>query len=328
MSAQHWADKTVVVTGGTGFIGSHFVEELLARQAYVICLYRSDDRRMLSPLPATDRLWSIRVDLCDETALRRVFEWAPRGVAALIHCAAMWGSAGFRYEQPETVFEANHRPVVNVLKCAQRYGTSEVVLLGSGEVYRSPASHPLREEDDFRAATLHPTDGYYLAKVHEEALVETYRYEYGMNVFRPRLTGIYGPRDNFKPGADRVIPTMLARAAGDQEIVVWGDGSQTRTYMFVTDLVHAVLQMVEKNKHQTVNVGTSETVTLRQLAHLVCAALGKPDRIAFDTEKPIGRSSRTLDLTRLHGIIDFPPRGLQDGLEQTVDWCRRSRIFA
>jgi nucleoside-diphosphate-sugar epimerase len=90
--------------------------------------------------------------------------------------------------------------------------------------------------------------------------------------------------------------------------------------MYVTDLVHAVLQLVEKNKYHTVNVGTAETVSLRQLAHLVCAALAKPDRITFDAGKSAGRSSRTLDLTRLEGIIDFQPRNLRQGLRQTADW--------
>ncbi|WP_159775010.1 NAD-dependent epimerase/dehydratase family protein [Streptomyces sp. HM190] len=328
MSARAWADRTVVVTGGTGFIGSHVVEELLARQAHVICLYRTDDRHRLAQLPVTKRLLSVRVDLCDETALRRVFDGAERGVDTVVHCAAMWGRAGFRYDHPATVFEANFRPAANVLKCARDHGTSDVVLLGSGEVYRSSATRPLKEEDDFRTGVRYATDGYYLAKLYEEMLADTYRHEHGMNVFRPRLTGVYGPRDNFAPGADRVIPAMLARAAADQEIVIWGDGSQTRTYMFVTDLVHAVLRMVEKNTHHTVNMGTSETVSMRQLAHLVCAVLGKPDRITFDREKPTGRSSRTLDLTRLGGIIDFRPRGLREGLEQTADWYRKRRISA
>jgi len=321
MSTQHWAGKTVVVTGGAGFIGSHFVEELLARQACVICLYRHSQAR----LPAGGRLWNVRVDLSDEAALRRVFGAAAlRGVDAVIHCAAMWGGAGFRFDHAATVFEANFRPVSNLLKCAQEHGITEVALLGSGEVYRSSGTRPLREDDDFHVDTRHAADGYYLAKVYEEMLASTYRHEHGMNVFRPRLTGVYGPGDNFAPTANRVIPTMMARAAADQEIVIWGDGSQTRTYMYVTDLVHAVLQMIEKNKHHTVNVGTAETVSLRQLAHLVCATLAKPDRITFDAGKPSGRSNRTLDLTRLDGIIDFRPRSLRQGLQETAEWYRRN----
>ncbi len=318
MSTQYWGGRTVVVTGGGGFIGAHFVDELVARGATVIRLHRGS----ASALRDTDRVRNVRVDLSDEVAVRGVFERAPQRVDAVLHCAAMWGSAGFRYEHPATVFEENFRPVANVLRSAQQHGVGEVVLVGSGEVYRSAENRPLREEDDFRTDPQATTDGYYLAKVYEEMLADTYRHEYGMRVFRPRLTGIYGPRDNFAPGADRVIPTMLARAAAGQEIVIWGDGSQTRTYMYVTDLVRAVLQMVEKDKYQTVNVATPETVSVRELAHLIFAALGKPDRITFDTDKPTGRSSRTLDLTRLESIIDFRPRSLREGLQQTADWYR------
>nr|BAO66514.1 4-ketoreductase [Streptomyces sp. MJ635-86F5] len=328
MSAHTWAGRTVVVTGGTGFIGSHFVEELLARQAHVIRLYRTGSRHPSSDLPGNDRLRTIRVDLCDEPAVRRVFAWAPGGVDAVVHCAAMWGSAGYRYDHPATVFEANFRPVANVLKCAQEHGVTDVVLLGSGEIYKAPTARPLREEDDFRTAVRYTTDGYYLAKLHEEMLADSYRHEHGMNVFRPRLTGIYGPRDNFAADADRVIPAMIAHAAADRDIVVWGDGSQTRTYMYVTDLVRAVLHMVATNKHHTLNVGTSETVSMRDLAHLVCAALGKPSRITFDPDKPTGRSNRTLDLTRLDGILDFRPRGLREGLVQTAHWYLRNRIVS
>jgi nucleoside-diphosphate-sugar epimerase len=321
MSTQHWMGKTVIVTGGTGFIGSHFVAELLASQASVICLYRHSSPR----LPASGRLSNVRVDLSDEVALRHVFEEAvPRGVDAVIHCAAMWGGVGFRFNHPATVFEANFRPVANLLRCAQEHGVTEVALLGSGEVYRSSGTRPLREDDDVQVDLRDATDGYYLAKAYEEMLASSYQHEYGMNVFRPRLTGIYGPGDNFDPAASRVIPTMLARAAVGQEIVIWGDGSQTRTYMYVTDLVQAVLQMIEKNKHHTLNVGTAETVSLRRLAHLVCAALGKPDRITFDAAKPTGRSSRTLDLTRLDGLIDFQPRSLGEGLRQTAKWYLRN----
>ncbi len=313
MGAGYWGGRTVVVTGGGGFIGSHFVDELLAHGATVVRVYRNSAPRL-----SHERLCDVRVDLSDEAAVRGVFE----GADAVVHCAAFWGRAGFRYEHPASVFEANFRPVANVLKSAQEHGVGEVVLIGSGEVYRSEGTRLLREDDDFRSDPQAATDGYYLAKLYEEMLAGTYRHEYGMRVFRPRLTGIYGPGDNFAPGTDRVIPTMLARAAAGEEIVIWGDGSQTRTYMHVEDLVRAVLQLVEQDKYQTANVGTAETVSVRQLAQLVFAAVGMPERISFDTDKPIGRSSRTLDLTRMQSIIDFEPRSLREGLQQTADWYR------
>jgi nucleoside-diphosphate-sugar epimerase len=147
-----------------------------------------------------------------------------------------------------------------------------------------------------------------------------------MRIFRPRLTSIYGPRDNFEQDTDRVVPSMFARVASGRPIEIWGDGRQTRTYMYVTDLVDAILQMVEKNRHQVLNIGTAETVTLLELAREVCAALGRPERVIFDRTKSGGRRSRTLDLGKLSEIIEFEPCSLREGLRQTAEWYRRHRM--
>jgi nucleoside-diphosphate-sugar epimerase len=166
------------------------------------------------------------------------------------------------------------------------------------------------------------TDGYYLSKNFAEILAEAYRAEYGINVFLPRLTSVYGPRDNFEPDTDRVVPTMVRKVLAGEEIEIWGDGSQTRTYMYVTDLVRAILAMVEVGKYQALNIGTAETVSVLELARMICAALGTPERIRIDPSKSGGRPSRTLDISKLSEITDVTPRSLRQGLEQTVDWYR------
>jgi len=326
MSAEHWAGKTVIVTGGCGFIGSHFVEELLNRRAKVICLYRRDNRKVLPQLPVTDRLRTVRMDVCDEAALRRVFMDEPQGIDAVMHCAVVSGSTAFRRDHSATILDANVRVVSNILNCTRQFAVPDVVLLSSSDIYLSPTDRPTREEEDFRQLMQYAPDGYYLSKNYAEILAEAYRQEHGMNIFLPRLTSVYGPRDNYEPDTDRVVPSMFARVVADQAIEIWGDGSQTRTYMYVTDLIRSVLLMVEKNKHQTLNVGTAETVTVLQLAHMVCAALGRPERVTFDRSKSGGRQSRTLDLGRLHGVIDFEPRKLRDGLRQTAEWYRAHRM--
>jgi nucleoside-diphosphate-sugar epimerase len=326
MATVYWAGRTVVVTGGTGFIGSQFVEELLARGAEVICLFRRDNREVLAQLPVTDRLRTLRLDLLDEAGLEAAVGQEARGVDAFIHCAALTGSARFRRDHPAQILDANVRAVSNVLGCARRHGIQDVVLLGSSEIYRSPTSRPTREEDDFRAGMPYAPDGYYLSKNYGEILAESYAHEYGMSIFRPRLTSIYGPRDNFGKDTDRVVPSMFARVASGRPIEIWGDGSQTRTYMYVTDLVEATLQMVEKNKHKVLNMGTDETVTLLELAREVCAALGQPERVTFDRAKPYGRRSRTLDLGKLSEIIEFEPCSLREGLRQTAEWYRRHHM--
>ncbi|MFI2214187.1 NAD-dependent epimerase/dehydratase family protein [Streptomyces sp. NPDC020141] len=326
MAADHWSGRTVLVTGVAGFIGSHFAEGLLARGARVIGLYRRDNRKVLAQLPATDRLRTVRLDLLDEAALNEVVAAEPDGVDAVVHCAALTGNAAFRRERPATVLDANMRTVSNVLGCARRHGTADVVLLGSGEVYLSATDRPTREEDDFRTFMKYAPDGYYLSKSYAEILAETYGEEYGMRVFRPRLTSIYGPRDNFEADTDRVVPRMFARAAAGEEIEIWGDGAQTRTYLYVTDLVDATLRMVEKDVHRIVNMGTPEAVSPIALARLVCGALGRPERYVLDREKSGGRPNRTFDLAKMREIADFRPRDLREGLRLTAAWYREHRM--
>lgn len=323
-----WQGRTVLVTGAAGFVGSHFTEGLLARGARVIALHRGDDRAVLGQLPRTSRLRPVRADLLDEAALERVFAGAPDGVDAVVHCASLTGNLLSRRERPATFLDTGVRAVSHVLDLARRYGVRDTVLLSSAEVYLSATEHPTREEDDFRTALPYAPDGYYLAKNYAEMLAEAYAHEHGMRIFRPRLTSVYGPRDDFRAGTDRVVPRMFARAAAGEPIEIWGDGSQTRTYLYVTDLVDATLRMVERNTHTVLNMAAAETVSPVRLARLVCAALGRPELITFNRAASGGRPNRTLDLSRLHEVIDFRPRTLQEGLRATAAWYRSHHLSA
>ncbi|MFE7712304.1 NAD-dependent epimerase/dehydratase family protein [Streptomyces sp. NPDC057486] len=324
MPTGRWAGKTAVVTGGSGFIGSHFAEQLLERGARVICLYRRDNRQVLPQLPQTDMLTTVGMDLRDEAALRRVFDTAPGGVDAIFHCAVVSGTAEARRDQAARILDDNMRAVSNILNCARSHGTPETVLLGSSDIYAASArTDPIPEDDDFRRGMHYAPDGYYLSKCYAEILAEAYRHQHGMSIFVPRLTSVYGARDNFEVDTDRVVPSMFAKVLAGQSIEIWGDGSQTRTYMYVTDLVRGILRMVEANKYQTFNIGTTETVSVLQLAQMVCAALGEPERITFDPGRSGGRPSRTLDVSRLDSVVDLRPLSLREGLEETVRWYRR-----
>lgn len=322
MSRHYWAGKNVVVTGGLGLIGSHFTEELLAEDATVILPYRRDNRRVLRQLPRHGRLRPMRLDLLDTGQLTAMFDSIDQPVDMIVHGAVVSGTMDVRLDQPGHILDTNMRVVSNVLNCARDFAVPEVVLLSSSDIYLSPSAIPIREDDDFKKQMHYSRDGYYLSKNYAEILAEAYRAEYGINIFLPRLTSVYGPRDNFEVDTDRVVPTMFAKILAGQDIVIWGDGSQTRTYMHVTDLVRAVFDMVEANKHHVLNISTTETVSVVDLARMICAALGEPERIRFDLTKSGGRPNRSLDVTKLNEIISFVPRTLRDGLEETVNWYR------
>ena len=322
MPRNYWAGKNVVVTGGLGLIGSHFAEELLASGATVVLPYRRDNRRVLGQLPRTGALTPVRMDLGDTLQVNALFDSLDRPVDAIVHAAVVSGTMDVRLNQPGHILDTNVGVVSNVLNVARDFAVPDVVLLSSSDIYLTSSTAPIREEDDFHGGMAYSRDGYYLSKNYAEMLAEAYRAEYGMNVFLPRLTSVYGPRDNFEADTDRVVPTMVRKVLSGVDIEIWGDGSQTRTYMHVADLVAATFDMVEANKHHTLNVGTAETVSVLDLARLICSALGLPERIRIDPSRSGGRASRNLDLTKLDEIITFTPRPLRQGLEETVDWYR------
>jgi dTDP-4-dehydro-6-deoxy-alpha-D-gulose 4-ketoreductase len=323
----NWVGRTAVVTGGLGFVGSHFVQHLLARGAEVICLYRTERPEVAAEFEPTARLRLIQLDLLDESELRAACRYAARHVDALVHCAALDGNGEFKRRHSARILDENMRIASNVLGAARRQQVDHVVLMSSAEVYAPNAPDPAAEEDDFRRHAHDTDNGYALSKMFTETLADLHRKQFGMTIHVPRPTNVYGPRDS----GERVIPAMLDRLAAGEEVVIWGDGRQTRSFVHVEDLVRTTLAMIATNRHPTVNVGTAEAVSIADLARRLAASLGRPARIRLDPAKPAGTAARGLDLRRMNDIVDFTPRPLRDGLAETVAWylaARRDRAAA
>jgi nucleoside-diphosphate-sugar epimerase len=325
---DHWSGQTVVVTGGLGFIGSHFVEQLLDRDANVVCLYRAERPEVLAELPGTGRLRLVQMDLTDYRELGALFKYVAPRLHTVVHCAALNGNLEFKINNAAEIMDTNVRMTSNILSWARAYDTKDVVLLSSAEIYSAPPTYPVREEDDHQRHLEFSSNGYRMSKTYAEVLAELHRRQFGMNIFMPRPVNVYGPRDNFHDATKPVIPSILTRAAAGEEIEIWGDGSQTRSFVHVSDLVRVVLRMVEVNKHQTLNISTTDSVSIVELVRLVSQALDQPERYRLDPGKPSGAAARTLDLTRLHEIIDFEPRSFHQGLRETVQWYRRRQNAA
>ncbi|MEU7584330.1 SDR family NAD(P)-dependent oxidoreductase [Streptomyces sp. NPDC041068] len=324
MASDYWSGRTVLVTGGLGFVGSHFVEELLDRGAEVLCLYRGERPEVLAELPAAQGLRLLRVDLLDHEALLAATEAVPR-IDAVINCATLDGNMEFLLQQAGRMLDENMRMLSHVLNLARDRRIADVVLLSSAEIYSYQSTSPVREDDDHRRHMQYTPNGYRLSKMFTEVLADLYREQYGMKIYTPRPTNVYGPRDDFGTTTNHVIPNMLGKLASEQDIEIWGDGSQTRTFIYVKDLVLAVLKMVEDGRFQTLNVGTEESVSILDLAHLVAEAAGcDAGRVRIDPDKPVGASRRALDLDAFHSLVDFAPRSLKDGLRETAQWYHKN----
>ncbi|MFH8528937.1 NAD-dependent epimerase/dehydratase family protein [Streptomyces tendae] len=327
-SEKHWAGKRVVVTGGLGFIGSHFVEQLLEHGACVTCVHRGEKPEVLEVLPSANRARLLSLDLLDDTALSAALRSVTPRVDLIVHCAALYGNADFKKRNPALILDANMRMASNVLRAARACDVGDVVMMGSAEIYSELAPSPAREDDDYRRYPVPTQNGYALAKIYTEMLAEFFRTQYGMRIFVPRPTNVYGPRDDFDASVSRVVPSLMNRIARGEDIEIWGDGSQTRTFVHVRDVVRATLRMVESNRHHTLNIGTREEISILGLAKLLSSVFGAPESIRLVPAKPTGPGARTLDVGRMDELIDFEPTALRDGLEETARWYRRTRYQA
>lgn len=310
--------RTVLVTGATGFLGAHLAGELVARGATVLCPCRSG----VLALPPHDRLRPVRLDLLDRTGLARLV--TSYEVGLIVHSAAVDGTPEDKRLRAGTMIDENVRMVSNVLDSARRGGVADTVLVSSSDIYAGSVPWPIRETEDHHTDMRFAQDGFYLSKVYAEVLAEQYAQEHGMRVHLPRPASIYGPGDDFGPRSLRLIPRLISQVHAGEEVEIWGSGEQTRTFVYVTDVVRTVLAMIEHPVHRVANIGTAEQVSILALAQLVGEALGMPVRIRTDPGKPAGRSSRDLDLTRMREIDGRPPVPLLEGLRRTVAWYRRS----
>ncbi len=317
---SYWKNKTVVVSGGSGFIGSHFVEELALTGANVVCLYRTLGSRELATFESKGNIRYIQIDLLNPQELESVCKYAAPKIDCFIHCAALDGNTEFKLTYAAKILDANNRLVSNVLNSCKATGINDVVLLSSAEVYSPNAPDHLSESDDYHKYISYTENGYVLSKIFSEMLSELYHKQYGMQIYTPRPTNVYGPRDSFEATTNRVIPAMIRKVSNNETIEIWGDGKQTRSFIYVKDLVHATLQTVEKNAPGPINIATSNQTSILELASYISEEYEAKELVKLDKTKPTGVKARSLDATKMYGLIDFEPSSIREGLKHTIDW--------
>ena len=302
-----------MVTGGAGFLGGEVVDELRRRGAADIVIPRSS-----------------RSDLTDPAATRALFAEARPDL--VLHLAARVGGIGANRRSPGTFFRDNMAMGLNVLEEARRAGTAKVVVAGTICAYPKYAPVPFREDDLWNGYPEETNAPYGVAKKALLVMAQAYRQEFGSNFVMLFPVNLYGPRDNFDLEDSHVIPAMIrklieARIDGAREVVLWGDGSPTREFLYVSDAARGIVDAAERyDDPDPVNLGAGFEIAMRDLAARIQAATGYEGVVRWDPSRPNGQPRRMLDVSRARERFGFiATTSLEDGLARTIAWYREHR---
>jgi GDP-L-fucose synthase len=294
-----------LVTGGSGFLGSHLVDRLETAGHDVVAPRSSD------------------YDLTGREDTARLF--ADTGPELVFHLAAVAGGIGANRAEPGRFWFANLMMGAHVLEESRIAGVRKLVMLGTICEYPKFAPVPFREDDLWNGFPEETNAPYGVAKKAHLVGGQAYRQQYGMDVIHLLPVNLYGPRDNFDLETSHVIPALIRKMLeSPRHVELWGDGTPTREFLFVEDAAEAIALAAEHyDGEEPVNLGSGEEISIRELAQLIGELTGFEGEIEWNPERPNGQPRRRLDVTRAEQLFGFRARTrLREGLERTIAWYR------
>jgi GDP-L-fucose synthase len=301
-----------LVTGGSGFLGDHVVQALRARGAKEVIVPRSREH-----------------DLTDARATRALFEETKPQL--VFHLAARVGGIGANSRSPGTFFRDNMAMGLNVLEAARIARTEKVVVAATICAYPKFAPIPFKEDDLWNGYPEETNAPYGIAKKALLVMAQAYRQEFGSNFVVLFPVNLYGPNDHFHLENSHVIPAMIrkfidADARGERRVVLWGDGSPTREFLYVEDAAEGLVLAAERyDDPDPVNLGAGFEIAMRDLAKAIAAATGYDGEIVWDTSRPNGQPRRMLDTSRAKERFGFTAKtSFEGGVARTIAWYREN----
>ncbi len=308
-----WDERKVVVTGGSGFLGSCLVERLQKNGCTRVFVPRSKD-----------------YDLRDHEAIRRLLTDARPDI--VIHLAARVGGIGANRSHPAEFFYDNLMMGVPLLHESWKFGVEKFIAIGTVCAYPKFTPVPFKEEDLWNGYPEETNAPYGLAKKMLLVQSQAYRQQYGFNSIFLLPVNLYGPRDNFDLESSHVIPALIrkffeatnpskAQSAGRSTVTVWGTGTSTREFLYVEDAAEAILLAAERyNESEPVNIGSGTEISIKDLVHLVARLTGFEGEIVWDSTKPDGQPRRCLETSKAERLFGFRAKTtFEEGLRRTIE---------
>lgn len=311
-----WQNRRVVVSGGSGFLGSFVVEKLRAAGAREVVVPRSREH-----------------DLREKSEALRLFSDSRPDI--FIHLAAVVGGIGANRENPGRFFYDNAAMGLNTIEAARVAGIEKFVCAGTICSYPKFTPVPFREDDFWNGYPEETNAPYGLAKKMLLVQLQAYRQQYRLNGIYLTPVNLYGPRDNFDLQSSHVIPALIrkcveARQSSAPEIVAWGTGNATREFLYAEDAAEAIVIAAEKySKPEPVNLGSGQEIAVRDLLEMIRSMVGFTGAVRWDSSKPDGQPRRCLDTSR--ALAEFGWRAktpLRDGLQKTIAWYQEHTYSA
>ncbi len=308
-----WSDKKICVTGGDGFLGSFVQKTLRGRGANNIFIPLIDD-----------------YDLTDVDNIQRMLSDANPDI--IIHLAALAGGIGANRARPAEFFYKNLMMGVPLMHEAWKFGVSKFVAIGTICAYPKFTPVPFKEENLWEGYPEETNAPYGLAKKMLLVQAQAYREQYGFNAIYLLPVNLYGPRDNFNLETSHVIPALIRKMIyavdqGEEEVVLWGDGSPTREFFYAGDAARGIVMAAERYQgSEPVNLGAGMEISIKDLAELIAESSGFKGRIVWDTSKPNGQPRRALDIERAKEYFGFAAEmPFKEGIQKTIEWYRENK---
>jgi GDP-L-fucose synthase len=309
-----WQEKRILITGGSGFLGSHLVKNLIEKR-----------RLSADQIVATSSSKDLRsLENCREIA---------KGTDVIIHLAANVGGIGYNQRSPGPLFFDNLQMGLNMMEAAREAKTGKFVQAGTVCSYPKFAPVPFREDSLWDGYPEETNAPYGIAKKALLVMAQAYRQQYLMNIIYLLPVNLYGPGDNFDLESSHVIPALITKFVdavqmNRSNVSVWGTGKVSREFLYVEDAAEAIALAIERyDKSEPVNLGSGNEITISALTELIAKLVGFKGKILWDTSRPDGQPRRCLDTTRALREFGFKATTtLTEGLEKTISWYKAKYV--
>ena len=304
--------KRILVTGGAGFLGSHLVDRLLGQGHEVLCVDNlfTGTKRNIEHLHSHPRFEFMRHDVTFPLFVE---------VDEIYNLACPASPIHYQHDPVQTTKTSVHG-AINVLGLAKRL-RCRVLQASTSEVYGDPSVHPQTEDYWGNVNPIGPRGVYDEAKRFAEAMTLAYHRYHGVDTKIVRIFNTYGPRMRLRDG--RAVPAFMSQALRNEDVTVFGDGSQTRSFTYVSDLVDGIIRLMLSTEHDPINVGNPVEMTIKQIAETIIRMTGATSKIIYKPLPTDDPKQRRPDITRARTLLNWEPKvQLQEGLVKTIEYFR------